>query len=173
MSAKPGVFTPIHRIHSEGAGDSVRTLPVAADQNIKTFDVLILSTGLLAQAIALPGSNNSGSAPGSLTIYAIALAPITTGASPSLETDRIPVRILDAAGRNRLVTRLYNATAADSQQQDALVGTSYRLGRWRGASADQWWYYLSTTTAQGDTVLHKMSPDSKPTDNYGIVEIGK
>jgi len=173
--AKPNVFGPLSsqaRIESGHAGDGVKTHPVGANQTIKRGDVLVWgSGGLLEQAIALPGSDGTGSSPGSLVPVAIALAPITTGASPDADTDRIPALMLAAGTGRGEWTRIYNAVAADAEQQDVSIGTLYRLGRWRVTSTVSF-YYMTTNAAAGDVRCLAKSPESAKGDDYGVVLIG-
>jgi hypothetical protein len=173
MSVYPrGSFTKVDAVVQRGnTGADALLLPVAASQTIQEGDLLVLSSGLLAQAVALPGSNNSWSASGgSLGTMYVAAAPIVTGGSVNPEVDRIPVYNLNAV---HFLCRIYAATAADSQQIDLAVGTSYRVGRWRGASASEWWYALSTNATNGDVTYVAPSPESAPTDNFGLVLVGK
>jgi hypothetical protein len=174
MSAYPkGTFTKVVFLAPRGdQGYESPEIPVAASQNIKKGDLLVLSSGKLAQSVSLPGSNNSGQASGgSLGRIYYALADIVTGGSPA-ETDGIPVVDLNQLTA-KLTLRLYSTTAADSQQQDVAVGTSYKIGRWRGASANEWWYYLTVDSTNGDLTILAKSPESDPTDNFGLVEVGK
>ena len=169
--AKPNIFGPVNRIASDSPGDGVERLAVGASQNIHKFDVVIFTAGLIEQAIALPGADATGSSPGSLSPYGIALEDITTDGTPDQDTDRINV-VRFAAGSGRgLMTRIYNATAADAEQQGVLQNTVYRLGRWRITST-KWFYYVTTNTAQGDIRLLGFSPESLKGDNYGVVKIG-
>ena len=159
-------------INGAGVGTQ-KVLPVAINQTIGIGDWLVITAGLLTQAIAAPGSNNTVSSPGSLVPYAVALAPITTGGTVDQDVDKIPVMVLDDDGVNRMLMRIYAAVAADAEQQDVLIGTSYRLARWRGGAAAALWYMMSVTTAQGDVKLRAFSPQSAKGDDYGLVEVGR
>ena len=172
--AKPNVFGPVSsqaRFATGHTSDGVMTHPVAANQTIHRGDALVWSSGLLAQALALPGSDGSGTETGSTSPIAFALADITTSATPDANVDKIPVMMLAAGSGRGLVTRIRGASAGASEQQDVNVGTLYVLGRWRLTST-RWFYYMTTTTAAGDIRLLKKSPESDKADDYGVVTIG-
>lgn len=144
---------------------------VAASQDIKMWDILALSSSVAQQSIALPGSNNTGTASGgNLTELGVALAPIVT-ASSGVEaiTGRttIPVAIWD--DNLELCLRIYNATASAAEPQDLTLGTAYQFQRWRNASASEWWYSLITTTTNGELVYVERAGISGNDDDYGMV----
>ncbi len=127
---------------------------VAASTTIQRGDILALSSGQVVQAIALPGSNNSVSlSGGNLAIYGVALGSIATNASgvdtsSGFNITTIPVAVFD--NNLEVMYRLYNATASNTNPPDVTIGTAYQFGRWRGASASEWFYVISTTTTNGE-----------------------
>lgn len=137
-----------------GAAPTVIDETVAASQNIKRGDVLVKSSGVVSQAIALPGSNNTATASGgNLPIYGIADADITTDGSGvetagGLTRTTIPVLVFD--DNLDLNIRGWNATEGNAQLQDFTKGTAYQFARFRGASADVWYYVLIVTTTNGE-----------------------
>lgn len=172
MSAYPkNVFTRVDALVPRGdMGAPTEYLPVAANQTIREGDLLVLASGRLTQAVARPSTNNTFTVSGgSLGTMYFAKANIVTGGSPAL-TEQIPVVNLANA---RVLIRIYNATPADSQWQDLAVGTAYRVGHWRGTSDQDTWYALSTNSTNGDVTYQAPSPESDPTDNFGIVEVSK
>lgn len=175
MSAYPkNTFTRVNLLVPRGdTASPTYKMEVATSQTIKPFDLLILSSGKLTQAISLPGTNSTGAASGgSLSDLYVAMAPITTGASVDPAVDSLSVIKLKDA-KDGLLLRIYNTTDTASQQQDVLAGTNYQVGRWRGASANEWWYYMSTVTTSGDVTLLEKSPESAAADYYGLVVVGQ
>lgn len=150
-----------------------KEVTIAASQDIKMYDILAKTSGAntYEQSIALPGSNNSGTASGgNLPIFGVAAAPIVTAASGTEATtgrSKIPVWIFDM--NLELCMRIYNATAADAEPRDLAVGTPYQFQRWRGASASEWWYSLITTTTNGELAYMERAGSSADDDNYGLV----
>jgi hypothetical protein len=152
-------------------GFHIEDMTVADSQTINTYDILALSSGVVSQAIALPGSNNSFSASGGSTAQiGVALGSIVTQSNGvELVTGRttVPVAIFDT--NLEFLTRIYNATASSSEQSSVTLGTAYQFGRYRGASASQWFYCLSTTTSNGEWRITELSKNSASTDAYGFV----
>jgi len=173
MGAYPvNQFTKVVQLAPRGeVGHQTAHMLVAASQTIQEGDLLVFSSGRLTQAVALPSSNNTFDASaGSLGDMFVALAPITTSGSVT-DADRIPVAPLNA--NLMLHLRIFNTTAGDSEQQDLTVGTSYRVGRYRGESASIWWYAMSTNSTNGDLKYLNASKDSAASDDYGLGYFGK
>jgi hypothetical protein len=158
-------------------GGEYREYPVVASQDIRRGDIVSLdAAGKITQAIALPGANNTGTASGgNLPIVGWADDDFTADAS-GVSTDGqsrtvIGVHLFspNSQGVSEISMRIYNATAADSQQQDVVRGTAYQFQRWRGAGAGIWWYELITTTTNGELEVVEYNAESALTDSYGIV----
>lgn len=174
--ATPNVFNKVLRVRPT-IGFRFRQLdvPIAASQTIYTYDILAKTSGAntFEQSIALPGTNSTGTASGgSLPIYAVALAPITTGSGGTETTtgrSTIPVAVFD--DNLELEMRIYNATAANAEPRDiSLTGaTKYQFQRWRGTSATEWWYSLIVTTTNGEFTYVERGGDSADDDDYGLV----
>lgn len=148
----------------------VRNLPVAASQTIKKYDLLELSSNKLAQLCSLPGSNNSVQASGgSSGEVFIALAPITTTGSVD-EDDTLAVYSLNEIF---VLMRGYAATASDAEKADFTIGTSYQPVRYRGDSANIWWYALGTTTTNGELKVMDKSKESAEGDDYTLLYVGQ
>ena len=174
MSAYPkSQFTRVAMVVPRGdVAASTYHMEVGASQTIQQYDILKLSSGLLVQAIALPGTDNTAAASGgSLPDLYLAMAPITTGGSVTA-ADKVAVIKLNEKQAG-LLLRLYHATGTSAQQQDVLAGTAYQCGRWRGASASEWWYYLSVVTTNGEFTILEKSPESAADDSYGLVVVGQ
>jgi hypothetical protein len=144
---------------------------VAASTSIKRGDIVSLSSGEVVQAIALPGANSTKSdSGGNLPVLGVAMADIVTG-SGGTETgtgrSTIPVAIFD--GNLELALRIYHATPGSAEARDLTLSTAYQFARWRGASADEWWYALIPTTTNGELKYVERSAESEADDDYGIV----
>ena len=158
---------------AQGCGGSFnqKEYTVAASTSIKRGDILSFSSSQLVQSIALPGSNNTASSTsgGSLGLVGVAMADIVTG-SDGLEAvtgrSTIPVAIFD--GNLELAMRIYNATASSAEPQDISFGTTYEFVRYRGGSATDWWYMLSTTTT-GEFMPVERYAGSLAGDDYGLM----
>jgi len=154
-------------------GGKTKEYAVQASVDIRRGDFLTCNAaGAVGQAIALPGSNNTASSTsGGSTLILVADENFTSDAS-GVSTDgqgrvTIVVRICDDSFETD--RRIYNATAANAQQQDlAYDGTSYEYVRYRGATAGDWWYMANTTTT-GELIPQDKNKESAVTDNYGIV----
>jgi hypothetical protein len=154
-----------------GAGFEQPILTVAASQTIQRGDFLVWTSGAqtVEQALALPGSNNNvTTSGGSLLLVGVAMAPIVT-ASNGIETatgrTTIPVLPLDYV---QIAMNIYNSTPGDAEPTDLTVGPaqSYRLGRYRGASASIWGYVLTTTTT-GELIYDEPVQGVSLTTDYG------
>lgn len=91
--AAPGVFDNYHRIRSRHGGSSdfdvfPANQPIAASLTVKKYDLLSLnSSGALQQAIALPGTNYTGTeSGGNLPLAGVALCDFTTDSNGVLTT---------------------------------------------------------------------------------------
>lgn len=156
-----------------------KEVTIAASQNIKKGDILSKSSGAntYEQSCALPSSNNvitGGLSGENLPIFGVAAAPITTSAGGSEAiTGRttIPVWVFDS--NLEIGLRVYDSesthAAADSEPRDIALGTPLQFGRYRGASADEWWYVLCTTTTNGELVPVERHAGSADEDDYGVV----
>lgn len=170
----PNVLTKAVLVRSVGAlSIPSRTVQIAASQTIKAGDFLGKTSGAntFEQALALPGSNNSVTASGGNGAFAaIACESITTtpgGVETATGKTAIQVYMLDA--HLEFAIRIYNSTASDAEFNDIALGTPYQLGRFRGASANEWFYVLTTTTTNGEIVPVGIYAGSSPTDDYGAV----
>ena len=152
---------------ASGALPYVVDWPVAASQTIKKGDFLIISSGASTceQAIALPGSNSTETSSGSVSILGVAMADITTTASVSEATDRIPVAL--ANDDLRILLPIYNSSASAAEPQDLTRGTAYQLSRWRGTASTIWWYAVDTGTSNGELIYVNRS--SANDEDYGKV----
>lgn len=169
MSTQAGVFDKEMLLRpSQGSGGSfnqMSTTPVAASQTINAGDIVALSSGLIQQAIALPGSNNSATlSGGALGTLGIALDGIVTNSagvdstSQLLPKTTIPVALFD--GNLEFLTRVWNATPSNTPITNLTLLQFYQIGRYRGASANIWWYFISTTTTNGE---------AQYVDQYGVL----
>lgn len=169
----PNVFDKFVRVRPRGGNGCFdqKPLTVAASQTINMYDIVTLSSGNVQQAIALPGSNNTGTASGgNLGLLGVAMAPIvTTSAGVETATGRtqIPVAIFD--DNIEIAMRIYNATASSAEPQDLTLGTKYQFQRWRGSSAAVWWYSFIVTTTNGEILYTEKFAGSAVDDDYGIV----
>lgn len=147
---------------------------VAASQAINANDLVVLSSGGLTieQAIALPGSNNTVTlSGGNLATVGIAAESIVTdaaGQEVKAGMTRTQIAVDLFTPDLRFLIRAYNATAANSQPQDYTIGSSYQYGRFRGASASEWYYTLSQTTSNGELRLVGFMPGQAVDANYAI-----
>lgn len=133
---------------SDGSVPHQQDYPVAASQTIKLGDIVAISSGTVAQAIALPGSNSTETSAGSVTLLGVAMADITTTGTVDEQADRIPVAIFDDT--LEVALKIRTTVASDSEPQDLVFGTAYQLGRWRGASANVWWYFCDVGTTNAE-----------------------
>lgn len=173
--AQTNVFDKAVRVRpAQGSSGSFnqKDYTVAASTTINYLDIVSLSAdGTVIQALTLAASNNTAvTSGGNLPMLGVAMAPIVTassGAEATTGRTTIPVAVFDA--NLEVALRIYSATTTATQQPDVVLGTAYQLQRWRGASADEWWYSLITTTTNGELKVTERSPESSVTDNYGIV----
>lgn len=146
---------------------------VAASQSINYRDIVAKTSGAntIEQAIALPGSNSTGTASGgNLPILGVALASIVTNsAGVEANTGITQIRVAVFDDMFEVMLRIYNATAANSEFQDIAVFTPLQFQRWRGASASSWWYSLITTTTNGELVPTELYIGASASDDYGPV----
>jgi len=147
---------------------------VAASQEINKGDLLSLSAGGLTveQAIALPGSNNSVTlSGGNLATVGIAAESIVTDAAGQevrAGMTRTEIAVDLFTPDLRFLIRAFNVTAANSQPQDYTIGSSYQYGRYRGASASEWFYTISQTTSNGELRLVDFMPNQAVDASYAI-----
>lgn len=163
MSAIANSFTKLLRFSVENAMGHARQelKTVAASETIKRFDIVKLSSGKVANAIAdatLAADATAYASGGAVSIYGIALADGAAGAT-------IPVLPFD--DDVILTMRVYNSTASASQLQDLTEGTAYQFVRYRSTSSLNW-YAVSTTTTNGELQYIRASGESAQDDTYGI-----
>lgn len=158
-----------------GAIDGVfNELPytVAASQTIRKGDIVAKTSGAntIEQAIALPGSNNSVTlSGGNLPILGVAMEDITTDAAGvEAVTGKTSIRVAVFDDNLQVGLRLYNATAADAELRDIALFGTFQFGRFRAASASEWFYVLSTTTTNGEMVYVEPYNGSALDDDYGV-----
>lgn len=156
----------------------IQWMQVGASQTVQAEDLLILTSNLLVQSVALPGGNSTfGASAGSQGQMFIANGAITTTGSPTT-ADVLAVREL--TDDQWYLCRFYSATAANSKRANALPGQNFRVGRWRDTAATIWWYMCSDTAGGNDAThfgldvtIQASHPDSRDNDTYTIVLIGK
>lgn len=172
--AKVDTFDKVLRVRPRtGFRLMQKEVTIAASQNIKMYDILAKTSGAntYEQSCALDGSNSTGTASGgNLPIFGVAAAPIVTGSGGTETTtgrSTIPVWVFD--DNLELCMRIYNSTATSAEPRDLVLGTAYQFQRWRGASADEWWYSLITTTTNGELHYVERAAGSADDDNYGLV----
>jgi hypothetical protein len=150
-----GIVPPSFRSQF-GASVQQTQAAVANSAVIYNGDIVAISSGVISQAISLPSTNNTGSlSGGSTSIYGIALQNFTANASgvdtttqPGVTVTTCAVALFDA--NMLLLLPGYNATSSSATLAAWTVGTSYQFGRYRGASSTSWWYYIGTTTTNGE-----------------------
>lgn len=151
-----------------GTAQEQADLTVAASQTIKFGDFLVWSGQTVTQAIALPALNTFTTGSGSLGLVGVAMADIVTQSNGiELITGRttIPVLTVDWA---QFALNIYNSTATDAEPRDLTPGTSYKLGRFTGASTAINGYYL-TTSSSGELVYDEPVLGVSQDTNYGPV----
>lgn len=145
--------------------------PVKASESIRKGDLLKIdaSTGKVEQLLALASAGAATASSGNATIWAIADEDFIADGS-GVSTDgqsRTTIGVYVITDTFHWETRGYNATASNCQQQDFKAGTAYLTQRWTDDNGN-WWYEVNTTTANGEWMKTSESPNSNPTDNYGI-----
>lgn len=166
-------------LRSQSADLNIQVFPVAASQTIKAGDFLNVSSGALAQALALPGSNGTATASGAgQTVWGVAMEDCITNSSGQFVnaagqpdgTGRVGLQIAVVDDTLNALVRIFNATASSAEQQDVVLGTNYELVRYR-VTADNWFYAMGTTTTNPNTKLVEKSIESTPDEDYGWVWI--
>jgi len=160
-----------------GSPANVRLMTVAASQTLYPGDWVIQTAAGVAdtveQALALPGSNNSAttSTTGQRAFGVVVGQGIVTSSGGSeAVTGRTQVLVAVFDDSTDVLTRIYNTTAGSAEPQDVKeYSVNYCLARYRGASATEWFYVLSTTTTDGILNITAKSPESNPSDDYGVV----
>jgi hypothetical protein len=126
--------------------------------------VLSLSGGLVQQAIAAPSSGNSTLSGGNLPIVGIAMAPITTN-SAGIEVDaginRTTTTVALFDDRLNVLFRVAGANGASATLSNVTQGTAYQLGRYTNSAGTFTWYFMSTTTGNGELVFTEIPQDLK------------
>lgn len=159
----------------EGSPLNVRLMTVAASQTLYPGDWVVQtsSADTIEQALALPGSNASAttSTSGQRALGVVVGQGITTnsgGTETSTGRTQVMVALFDDS--TTVLQRIFNTTASAAEQADVLeYSANYCLARYRGASATEWFYVLSTTTTNGILNITAKLPESSPTDDYGVV----
>lgn len=150
-----------------GAMVPTKDLPVAAFQDIKVGDLVKFDgDGLIVQALALPGSNDSATQSDGVVVVGRAASALTTGVSPSEATDRIQVEIFSED--TEWVAPLYHSTSGNAENQDIDRGDALNFARFRGASASIWFYCIATASPT-DGELTYTEPISAGDVDYGLV----
>lgn len=111
--------------------------------------MLTLTSGKVQQAIAAPAAGATGGT-GTLVIFGMAMANITTGASVDND-DRIPVAVADS--KTKFYLPIYAAAAADAEPQDLTLGNAYDLVRWTHATNGSSWYAVNAGVADSDSEM--------------------
>lgn len=169
-----GTFNKFVRVRPRaGFRITEKEVTIAASQNIKKYDFLAKTSGAntYEQACALDGSNNTGTASGgNLPIFGIAQTGIVTGAGGTeATTGRSTIRVWVFDSAIEVALRIYHATPSSAEPRDIVLGTPYQFQRWRGASADEWWYSLLTTTTNGELAYMERHAGSADDDDHGVV----
>lgn len=158
-----------------GSPANVRLMTVTASQTLYPGDWVIQtsSADTIEQALALPGSNASAttSTAGQRALGVVVGQGIVVGSGGTeAVTGRSQVLVALFDDSTDVLCRIFNTTASAAEQQDVLeYSANYCLARYRGASATEWFYVLSTTTTNGVLNITSKSPESNPTDDYGVV----
>lgn len=161
----------------DGSPLNVRLMTVAASQTLYPGDWVIQTTSAdtVEQALALPGSNNSvtTSTTGQRAFGVVVGQGIVTSAGGTeAVTGRSQVMVALFDDSTTVLQRIYNATASSARQSAVLeYSASYCLARYRGASATEWFYVMSTTTTNGVINIVNKEPESNSSDNYGVVRV--
>jgi hypothetical protein len=164
--ALPGTFDNFVRLRpASGMTEfTVIELPVAASQTIKIYDVLSLSSGKVQQAISAPSAGTSSLSGGNLPIVGVATAPITTD-STGTETDagiaRTTTTVAIFDDRLNVLLRVAGANGASANLSNVVQGTAYQLGRFTNGANTLSWYFLSTTSTNGELVFTEIPQDLK------------
>lgn len=159
----------------DGSPARVRLMTVAASQTLYPGDWVVQTTSAdtVEQALALPGSNNSVTTSGSgqrLLGVVVGQGITTSSGGSEAVTGRTQVLVAIFDDSTDVLARIYNATAGDAEPADVLeYSVNYTLVRYRGASATAWFYCLNTVTTNGILNITAKSPESAPTDDYGVV----
>lgn len=163
----------------EGSPLNVRLMTVTASQTLYPGDwVVQTSTGsgtadTVEQALALPGSNASATTSGSgqrILGIVVGQGIVTSSGGTEAVTGRSQVLVAVFDDSTTALQRIFNTTASSAEQQDVReYSTNYCLARYRGASASEWFYVLSTTTTDGILNITAKLPESSSTDDYGVV----
>lgn len=161
----------------DGGPYLTRLMTVAASQTLYPGDWVVQTTSAetVEQALALPGSNASATTSG-LGQRALGIVVgegiVTNSAGVEATTNRTQVRVAIFDDSTTALLRLFNTTASAAEQADVTEYTvNYCLARYRGASATDWFYVLSTTTTNGIINVVSKPPESSSTDDYGVVRV--
>ena len=161
----------------DGSPANVRLMTVAASQTLYPGDWVQQTTSAdtVEQALALPGSNTSvtTSTTGQRCLGVVVGQGIVTaagGAEAGTGRTQVLVAIFDDS--TSVLQRIYNATASSARQSAVTeYSANYCLARYRGASATEWFYVMSTTTTNGILNIVSKEPESNSADNYGVVRL--
>lgn len=159
----------------EGSPTNTRLMTVAASQTLYPGDWVVQTSGAdtVEQALALPGSNSSATTSGSgqRALGVVVGQGITTSSGGTeAVTGRSQVMVAIFDDSTTVLGRIFNTTASSAEQQDVReYSANYCLARYRGASATDWFYVLSTTTTDGILNITAKVPESNPADDYGVV----
>lgn len=151
---------------------STQFIPVAASQTIKYGDILVMSSGKLQQAIALPSVGNVTHA-GGVTVFYVAVDSITTNASgvDTSQDNKTNLEVVQLEGNTKLLLQFIGgadgaaASATGTTLADVTLNLSYQLGRYNNSSATgDNWYFISPTTTNGElTFLEIEAAAAQPT----------
>lgn len=159
----------------EGSPLNVRLMTVTASQTLYPGDWVVQtsSADTIEQALALPGSNASATTSGSgqrVLGIVVGQGIVTSSGGTEAVTGRSQVLVAVFDDSTTALQRIFNTTASSAEQQDVReYSTNYCLARYRGASASEWFYVLSTTTTDGILNITAKLPESSSTDDYGVV----
>lgn len=158
-----------------GSPANVRLMTVAASQTLYPGDWVVQTSAAdtVEQALALPGSNSSATTSTSgQRAFGVVVGQgiVTNSGGTEAVTGRTQVMVAVFDDSTDVLQRIYNTTAGSAEPQDVLeYSANYCLARYRGASATEWFYVLSTTTTNGILNITAKSPESNPSDDYGVV----
>jgi hypothetical protein len=135
---------------------------VKAASTVRVGDVVKLDTGdVVENALALNASAASVTTSGG----AVVCLGVALGNASAGET----VAVAEFSDALQLKLRIFNATAANAEQQDVVIGTAYNLGRYTHVAGGQGFYVLTTGTTNPEFRVVEKSLDSLPADDYGFV----
>ena len=124
---------------TDGGPANIKTFPEAATQTFVAGDLVTLSSGKVAVAVAASGTYSSSDVEGG-TILGVALEPASG-------TTDDPVKVAIADGRLEILLTCLHATPASAVTAVAQVGTTYDIGHYTLSGVTGWGYMIDDTSA--------------------------